>query len=55
MSAPGGQNVHKHRQACTIMCGLPMTITGFTGSVSQETSCGSGTEFVPPSFTLILK
>ena len=34
--------------------GLPMTMVGFAGSVSQGTSRGSGTTLIPPSFTLTL-
>jgi hypothetical protein len=36
------------------MGGIPMIIAGFAESVRNDMSCGSATELVPPSFTLIL-
>jgi hypothetical protein len=33
---------------------IPMIMAGFAVSVRNDMSCGSATELVPPSFTLIL-
>lgn len=33
---------------------IPMIMAGFAESVRKDMSCGSATELVPPSFTLIL-